>query len=270
MTGFFRFSCVTAVVAVVMVHPLKAVAAAVTAEEVLQHCYYKPKGQDQKTKLEISITRADGQVNRNRYVRLWKAYEGRDGLVEKMALFTLEPKESKGVNFMRWAYTRESGKQPEQWVYLPELRKIRRVSARDPADLSWGLIDEDFRERDLDEDDHKLIGQEQVDGETLYTIESRPKHEDSQYRYWVSRFARKGDWSSCAHKDTVYYDKAGKRLKTVSYTWNVVDGAWVWDTVTIENRDSTGVVKYRIYDIAVNVGLSDRDFSERVLQRGMR
>jgi hypothetical protein len=243
--------------------------AEVTATEVVKNCYYKDQGQDQKTRLAISIENMDGNVSGSEYIRLWKDYAGDNGFEEKMVLYTVKPKEAAGVNFMRWAYTSEAAKPPEQWVYLPELKKVRRVSQRDPNDMTWGLTDEDFRIRQLDEDEHNMISQSQEDGKQVYLIESIPRGESS-YSKWVTRYENPGDWQNCNRTEVEYYDKEGKKLKHVSYSWLNMNGAWVWDTVTIKNNHSLSVVTYKTLDANINVGLGDRDFSERMLRRDAR
>ncbi|TPW13438.1 MAG: hypothetical protein FD130_1570, partial [Halothiobacillaceae bacterium] len=95
-------------------------AATLSVEEVVSHCQAKPQGRDQRSTLKITMTSRDGNESTSEYVRLWKDYSSVDDLVEKMALFTTSPKESVGLNYLRWAYQPSSDKAPEQWVHLPE------------------------------------------------------------------------------------------------------------------------------------------------------
>lgn len=245
-------------------------AAEPTGTEVVKQCYYKHQGQDQKTTLAIEIRNPDGKVNASQYLRLWKDYTGEDGdFEEKMVLYTTAPKEQKGINYMRWSYRSTANKPPEQWVYLPELQTVRRVSQRDPTDMTWGLTDEDFRVRLLDEDDHVLVSSEEQDGRRVYMVESRPRS-DSVYSRWLTRFATSGGWDDCTREEVKYYDKADKLLKKVTYRWRRIGDVWVWDDVTIDNNNTLTVVTYRTMEAAVNVGLGDKDFTERELRRGAR
>lgn len=245
-------------------------AAEPTGTEIVKHCYYKYQGQDQRTTLAIEIKSPDGNVNSSHYRRLWKDYSKEPGeFEEKMLLYTTAPKEQKGINYMRWAYRSDSGKPPEQWVYLPELQSVRRVSQRDPNDMTWGLTDEDFRVRVLEEDDHTLLSSEEEDGKRVYNVESRPRS-DSVYTRWVTRFATPDGWDNCTREEVKYYDKADKLLKRVTYRWRRIGDVWVWDDVTIENNKSLNVVTYRTLEAEVNVGLGDKDFTEREMRRGAR
>jgi len=245
-------------------------AAELTGTEIVKHCYYKHQGQDQRTTLAIEIKSPDGKVNSSHYRRLWKDYSSEPGeFEEKMLLYTTAPKEQKGINYMRWAYRSDSEKPPEQWVYLPELQSVRRVSQRDPNDMTWGLTDEDFRVRLLEEDDHVLLSSEEQEGKQVYMVESRPRGE-SVYSRWLTRYATPGGWDDCTREEVKYYDKNDKLLKRVTYRWRRIGDVWVWDDVTIENNKTLTVVTYRTLDAEVNVGLGDKDFTEREMRRGAR
>lgn len=237
-------------------------------QEIVEKCYYKNQGADQKTRLAISIKSTDGKVNTSEYIRLWKAVPGQEELEEKMALFTLTPPENKGIAYMRWGYRPNVTKPPEQWVYLPELKKVRRVSQRDPSDMTWGLTDEDFRVRLMDEDSHALVETKKDGLKTTYIVESKPKVA-SAYSRWVTEYiAPDGAWFSCNRSKVRYFDKSNRLLKDVTYNWSEVDNVWVWREVIIENSHDLSIVSYRNSDVKVNVGLTDDTFTERQLRRG--
>lgn len=258
-------SAVACIIGIWLVGPANA--ADVTAEDVINHCYYKNQGHDQKTILAIKVKNPDGNENVTEYIRLWKSYADESGdLDEKMILFTTSPPENKGVNFMRWAYKTGTNKIPEQWVYLPDLRKTRRVSQRDPHDMTWGLTDEDFRTHLIDEDKHTLVSTEKEGSATVYNVESRPKG-TSAYSRWVSKYVTPDNWDNCSRIEVKYYDLNDKLLKRVSYKWTRKGDVWVWDDVTIENNNTLTTVTYKTVEAAVNVGLEDKDFTERELQR---
>lgn len=235
--------------------------------DIIKQCYYKNQGKDQHTRLTISIKAADGKESASEYQRYWKDATGEGDLEEKMVLFTTAPKESRGVNYMRWAYRSTSTKPPEQWVYLPELQSVRRVSQRDPSDMTWGLTDEDFRIREMGEDEHRLVDSNQIGRETVYTVEYTPKS-STAYSRWLTEFVKADGWSTCSRRSERFYDKNDRLLKKVDYKWLVLDNAWVWDTVTIDNQQTLSTVVYKTHDARVNVGLSDQEFTERRLKRG--
>lgn len=151
-----------------------ASAATPSAMKIVSQCYYKYAGDDQRSRLTIAISDHNGKVCESEYRRLWKQNDGKDGVTDKVILFTESPTASRGVNFMRWGYPAKSGKPADQWVYLPEMHTVRRISQRDPNSMDWGYTDEDLRIRDLDEDDHRLKQIERSDGQEFYVVESIP------------------------------------------------------------------------------------------------
>ena len=235
--------------------------------DIVRHCYYKYAGDDQRSRLIIVITDQSGKGIKSEYRRFWKNYGGENGIVDKVILFTESPPDSRGVNFMRWAYSVPSGKPADQWVYLPELHMVRRVSQRDPATSDWGYSDEDLRIRDLDEDDHRLKQIERSDDREYYVVESIPRN-DSAYGKRITHFNKAADWGDCAPRQVDYYDKDGELLKQEYITWRRINAAWVWDTAVVRNVRTKITATYQMMETEVNVGLDDRLFTERQLRRG--
>jgi len=252
--------------------PSYAFAQQVTGQEVVKNCDYKYPGDDQRTKLTIVLKDKDGNERRNEYLRLWKDYKGKDNIREKMVLFTQYPPDAKGAAFMRWAFTAAEDKNADQWIYLPVLKKTRRVSIRDPGDSFLGsdLTYADISGRALDQDEHKLVKVEQRGGQEFYVVESVPKESNPLYSKRVSWFTKTPDWSGCAKVGVLYYDTKGNLLKKQSLTWQKVDNAWLWKRVEVENVQTNHSSVFVTDDPEVNVGLDDGIFTERTLRRGYR
>ena len=238
-----------------------------TGADIVEHCYYKYAGDDQRSRLTIIITDPDGKGIKSEYHRIWKHYAGKDGIVEKVILFGESPPDIRGVNYMRWGYSSTSGKLADQWVYLPEMNMVRRVSQRDPGTMDWGYTDEDLRIRDLHEDEHRLDRIERIDGQDFYVVVSTPRYE-SAYGKRITYFNKDDSWEECAPHQVDYYDKNGELLKQEFITWQRINTAWVWDTAVMYNLRTKVTATYQMQETAVNVGLDDRLFSERQLRRG--
>ena len=242
-------------------------AEALSGADIVKHCYYKYAGDDQRSRLVIVITDRNGKGVKSEYRRLWKLFDGKDNVIDKVILFAESPLDSRGVNFMRWGYTTKSGKPTDQWVYLPEMNMVRRVSQRDPDNMDWGYTDEDLRIRDLDEDEHRFIQIDRIDGQDFYVVESIPRH-DSAYGKRITYFSKTDEWEECAPHQVDYYDNKGELLKQEFITWQRPDGAWVWDTAVMYNVRTKISATYQMLETEVNIGLDDRLFSERQLRRG--
>jgi hypothetical protein len=255
-----------------MLLPLSAIAQDVTGREIVAKCDYKNPGNDQRSKLTITLRDKDGNERKNVYLRLWKDFKGADNVADKMVLFTEFPPDARGAAFMRWAFTAEAGKNADQWIYLPVLRKTRRVSIRDPGDSFLGsdLTYADISGRDIDQDTHKLLKVEERDGRELYVVESTPKEEAPLYSKRVSWFTKTPDWNDCVKVGVFYYDTKGELLKTQSISWQKVEDAWLWKRVEVKNVQTQHASVFEVDDAEVNVGLDEDVFTERTLKKGYR
>lgn len=239
-----------------------------SGKEIFERCNYKYPGEDQRSTLTITLRDKDGNKRKNVYHRLWKDYKGVDGIVDKMLLYTEYPPDAEGAAFMRWAYTASSDKNADQWIYLPVLKKIRRVAIRDPGDSFLGsdLTYADISTRDINADKHKLTQVLQRGDKKFFAVESTPvdaKH--SLYSKTVSWFEKGKDWGGCVKRQVDYYDKKGIPLKQELIKWQKVDNAWVWSEVLVRNLQTGHSSLFRISDVKINVGLKDDAFTERAL-----
>jgi len=246
-----------------------------TVRDIVQYCDYKNPGEDQRSQLAITLVDKDGSEKKNIYKRLWKNYHGKDGIDDKMVLFTVFPPDAEGVGFMRWAYSENADKNADQWIYLPTLKKIRRVSVRDPGDSFLGsdLTYFDISGRSIDADEHKVVKTERSGASDIIVVESTPKPgSDSLYSKVVSYFVKgvNDDWNSCTKRKTDFYDKKGQPLKQQVITWQQVKNAWVWDEMAVRNVQTGHSSVFKITDVEINVGLKDDVFSERNLKRPNR
>jgi len=243
----------------------------VSIEALIQSCEYKNPGNDQRSVLAIELIDKDANQRKNVYRRFWKNYAGADGVADKMVLFTVFPPDAKGTGFMRWGYAAGQQKMADQWLYLPHLRKVRRVSVRDPgdsflgSDLSYG----DIEDRAISDDDYKLLQTDVKNGAELYQVEIKSKEEGGLYSKKISWYLRRAEWDGCVRVRTDYYDKQDNLLKKQELTWQKVSDAWVWDRVVVENVQTNHRSIFTVRDVEVNVGVPESIFTERALKKGL-
>lgn len=244
--------------------------AELTGRDVVKQCGYKHPGKDQSSTFTVVLTDKQGNQKKSVYSRFWKDYEGAKGIVDKMILFTEFPPDAKGAAFMRIAYTPDIGKNADQWIYLPVLAKIRRVTIRDPGDsfLNSDLTYADVSFHPLDDENYQLLGIQKLRGVDHYVVQSTPKNDRSLYKKRVLWFIKTADWDNCANVRIDYYDLHDNLLKEQDIKWQRVNGAWVWDQVVIHNIQTSHSSEFTISDVAIDTGLQDRLFSERTLKMG--
>ncbi len=237
-----------------------------SGKEIVQRCHYKYAGDDQRSHLLVTSELTNGKKISSEYIRLWKNYGGKDGVVDKVILYTTSA-HNQGLAFMRWGYVKGSKRLADQWVYLPETRVVKRISKRTPDEMDWGFSDDDLHVRDIDEDDHRFIEVRTVGEKSFYVVESRPKH-DHMYGKRIVWFSKEDDWKRCVESRIDYFDKEMKMVKTQRFTWQNIEGVWAWKTAVIKNFRADSTTVYEVTNIEVNVGLKDREFTARALARG--
>ena len=241
-----------------------------SGKEIFQRCGYKYPGEDQRSKFTVLLRDRQGNVKKSEYLRFWKDFKGKDGVADKMLLFTIYPPDARGAAFMRVAYTREQNKAVDQWIYLPVLKKIRRVSIRDPGDnfLNSNLTYADVSKRALEDDDHKYLGTKTVKGLDFYMVESTPRESRPLYSKRVFWFLKPPEWEDCVNTRIDYYDTKGELLKEQFIKWQKVDNAWIWDRVLVRSRQTLTASVFQISEVEINTDLPDDVFSARTLRKG--
>lgn len=75
-------------------------------------------------------------------------------------MFFEYPGDVKGTGFLTWDYD-EPGKDDDKWLYLPAMKKTRRISgssARQDYFMGSDFTYDDMGSRSVDEDTHELLG----------------------------------------------------------------------------------------------------------------
>lgn len=98
------------------------------------------------------------------------------------------PAEVKGVALL---IVNHKERASDQWMWTPAIQRERRVALQDRSTRFFGtdFSFEDLEERDADQYDYRLLGEETVDGVKCWKLESTPrKTKSSQYAYshvWI-------------------------------------------------------------------------------------
>ncbi len=218
---------------------------------------------DQSSQLTFRIVDAKGKESKTVFQLYWKNYDGLDDLNSKTLLITEAPIEDKGTKFLVWEYLEES--QVDQWIYLPELRQVRRVlpnhKHHDGKMASDFLID-DVRRRRFEKDQQSQLADEEVKGEPCSVIENHPQAE-SPYGKSVMYFSKKDD----TLQKVAYFSEKGDLLKTQWITWEKIDEIFVWKHSEVLDAHTGQKTLVELSDTKVNIGLRDDQFSNRALRR---
>ncbi|MCD4729226.1 MAG: outer membrane lipoprotein-sorting protein, partial [Bacteroidales bacterium] len=156
----------------------------------------------------------------------------------------------------------------DQWIYLPALKKTKRISSDSKSDYFMGsdFTYDDLGDRKLDDDTHKLIGEETIDGVDFYLVKSTPKDEEYMYsktKTWI----RKDSFIGLKKE---FYDEDAELLK-ILYIRNFeeISGLLIIINSEMHNVQKDHKTTMVLSNIEINTGISDSKFSERMMMRGM-
>lgn len=197
--------------------------AAPDARALLKESEARHRTKTQQYAGDLTVVNKDGKVRK----KGWKSYrEGYAGDAKNLTRFT-EPPEVKGVGFL--SLPRPGGANPDQWLYLPSMKRERRIA---PQDRDSSFVGTDFSYEDMEEFDHEkykvtLQGEEIVDGQACYVINAFPLEKGGRSVYekrviWLRKdilFPVRHDLYRKGMKEP------GKRL--VFSDIQKVDGHWV-------------------------------------------
>lgn len=153
------------------------------ASELAQKVYERPNGRDLTTVGRMVLTEK-GHAPRMRELITYRLEKAK-GEITNLIRFT-EPEDIAGTGLL--SVDKTNGKS-EQWLYLPALDRVRRISGDRKGGRFVGsdLYYEDLQDRKPNEDRHRLLGTESINGVICEILESIPVDpENSVYRKRVS------------------------------------------------------------------------------------
>lgn len=182
-----------AIVAVQLAAPAGA-RAAETVEEILDAARKLDDGQrrwtDRKQTMQLRTWRQGTEQE-----RLLAVYDRRSGDEERTISFMLAPEKLKGTAFLQWSLPRGES---QQWLYLPELERTRRVGARNRGEFFMGSVltyadlevIANLQQWSAEQAPRRLVGEESVAGVACHVIEFEPRIDGIAYRrvrLWMER-----------------------------------------------------------------------------------
>ncbi len=240
---------------------------------VMKRVDAREDGLDSFSTVTFVLENEKGEQRRRTLQRYWIDLDGREGQHSKTVLFFTAPPDVAGTGLLNWSYD-ETGKDDDQWLYLPAFRQTKRIAAaeKEKSFLGTDFTYEDMSRRQIEKDEHVNLGAETLEGKTYYRVESKPR--DSGYLYskrvsWVEK-------DSWLVRKVEFYDRKGAHQKTMTIVWKQEKAAdtgapiWTWDRalmVDLQKRHKTLVVTDRI---AFNTRINEDQFTKMRLEQGAK
>lgn len=236
--------------------------AQLTGNQIIDKTYNRPSGDDQTSTLTMTLTNASGQSR----VRTIQQFSKDMGDVEKSIMFFKTPADVKNTSFMNWSYDTDDA--DDQWIYLPALKKVKRISSDSKSDYFMGsdFTYDDLGDRKLNADNHELLREETINKQLCYVVESTAKDKDYMYSRtltWINKTTFIG-----VQKE--FFDEDGDLLKVLTIkkieTIKDIDVIINSEMKNVQKNHTTTMV---LSEVQVNTDIVSSMFSERMMMRGM-
>jgi len=217
--------------------------------------------QDVIVDLEMTLTNRHGQKSIRRIKTKTLEVQG-DG-DKAMSIFS-EPRDVKGTAMLTYTHKLKSD---EQWLYLPALKRIKRISSSNKSGPFMGseFAYEDLSSQEVEKYQHKWLRDETINGLESYVMERIPVDKKSGYRRQVV-------WLDKAHyrmQKMDFYDRKDSLIKTLTASGYqlYLDQFWRADQLQMKNHPSGKSTVLRFSNYRFRTGLKERDFSRNSLKR---
>jgi outer membrane lipoprotein-sorting protein len=251
------------ILVVLLLLTVAAQAEEVTGLKVIQNVYERSTPEDQTADLKMYLINSRGDER----VRNIKQYQKDYGDMEKKIMFFKAPADVRNTSFMNWSYDKE-GKDDDQWIYLPALKKVKRISSDSKSDYFMGsdFTYDDLGDRHPSEDTHKILREEVFEEENCYVVESIPKQEDYMYSKTIT-WVVKDRWIG---KKKEFYDEDGELLKILKVEEvEQIDEYWIITNSQMDNQQTDHKTIMELENVELNNAIEDSKFTERIMRRGL-
>jgi hydrophobe/amphiphile efflux-3 (HAE3) family protein len=192
----------------------------------------------------------------------------------RMAIFYQAPANIRGTSFLVFDYADDS-RANDQWLYLPALRKVRRIpaSARGDYFLGTDLTFDEIRNDNrvtLTDWNFKLVGEADVDQRRCVLVDGTASDERIARELGYSRARWCIDPDAHIARRIEYWDRAGHALKTVDNRGiERIDGVWTASSIEVSNQKTGHRTRIEFRDAKFNVALADAVFTQQQMERGL-
>ena len=238
--------------------------------EVMQRVEARDDGEHVTRSFTLELTDRNGSTRVEETVGFRQDF----GDERRSIIFYTEPTNVRGTGFLTFDYP-NPGVDDDQWLYLPALRRVRRISASDRGDYFLGTdftYEEIKQEQKVELSDYtfEAIGTEMVDGVETVVVEGIPVDEAIADELRQSRAVWRVDPNIWMSRLTDYYDINGNHVRTVRLERvERIDGIDTAMQVFVENHLTGHSTRLTFADVDYEAAVDAQLFSQARLRRGL-
>ena len=244
---------------------------ALSGREIMEKVNARDVGDRSISEMEMILIDKKG----NKRVRKLKTYALKQGKDSKSLMFFVSPADVKNTGFITYDYD-ESGKDDDQWLYLPALRKTKRIASGDKSGSFMGsdLNYSDMSSPSLDLYNFTLMKETEVKGQKVWQIKSVPKTKIEAEKSGYSKsvfFIRQDNYVMIRGVRWVYKKKRNKYLDVRKL--EKIDGIWISTETHMTTKSGKKTLHKTILkenNIKFNQAEVDEDlFTIRRMEKGL-
>jgi len=244
---------------------------ALNGREIMEKVNARDTGDRSITEMEMILIDKKGK-KRVRKLKTFGLEKGKDSL---SLMFFLSPADVRNTGFLTFDYD-ESGKDDDQWLFLPALRKTKRIAVGDKSGSFMGsdLNYSDMTSPDLNLYEYTLMKETKVKGQKVWQIKSVPKTKAEAEKSGYSKsvvFIRQDNYVMIRGVRWVYKKKRNKYLDVRKL--EKIDGIWVSTEMHVTTKSGKKTLHKTILkqkNVHFNQDEVNEDlFSIRRLEKGL-
>lgn len=243
-----------------LIFVIAIVAMAQDARQIVEESQKRHRSNSQQYEGVLQVFNPNGKNSEKR----WQFFRTGNYGESKALLRFVSPPEVKGVALLIVNHTDRAS---DQWMWLPELQRDRRVALQDRSTRFFGtdFSYEDLEERDVNQSDFTMLGEEAMNGQPCWKIQSVPKKgKTSQYNkivMWVRKDIYFPVQYDLYAKDQLVRKLNYRRVEKVSGVWSALE----MEMLDLKRKGRTVL---RSDKLQYNVPLKDDLFTLQSLRRG--
>lgn len=245
-------------------------ALALTAREIMEKVDARDDGDNSTQTTEMILIDKNGHQRK----RLIKAFMKDQGEDTWRIQFFIEPADVKDTGFLTYDYY-HGDRDDDQWLYLPELHKTKRIASSDKSSAFMGsdFSYADMNRRVLDEWKFALMKESTVDNQKVWLIEAVPANKVVAERYGYTKsviFVRQDIFFPVR---AVHWVKEGGKIKYMEVkALELIDQIWVATETqmkTTQNQKTLHKTILKFKQIKFNQDIEQEIFTVRRLEKGL-
>lgn len=260
----------TFITAILIVLLAPSFSLALTGREIMEKVDARDDGDNIIMDTDMVLIDRNGHKRK----RLIKAYTKDKGVDTLRIQFFIDPADVKDTAFLTYDYY-SGEKDDDQWMYLPQLHKTKRIASSDKSSAFMGsdFSYSDMNKRVLDEWQYKLIKESDVGDHKVWLIETLPASEVVEDRYGYTKsviFVRQDIFFPIR---AVHWVKEGRKVKYMEVKkLELIDNVWVATEThmkTTKNKKTTHKTILRRRNVKMNQDVNESMFTIRRLEKGL-